>query len=312
MIYSFGRLIGQAFISILEGSGNMILPMISQIIGAIVNIILDPILIFGTVFNIRFCEPMGIEGAAIATVIGQMCAFIFLIFAYYSKKHVIKLNLKEFSFNREIITDILKIGSLSALATSLYSIVVIILNMILANISLAGVTALGAYYKLQMAFFMPIFGFSAGIVPICGYNFGAENYERYKKTVKVGITYSVAVATIGMIVFLVFPASLLNIFNLSDEVMKVGIVAFRVIGIVFPLSAITIILSSSFQAIGRADVSLKGNLARSFLVLIPSAYILFNYVGIDYGWFCFLAANIFNNIYFIYNYKKITRGWLTN
>jgi len=312
MIFSFGRLISQSFISILQGSGNMVLPMVSQIVGAVINIILDPILIYGTVFNIRFCESMGIKGAAIATVIGQVGSLVFLLIAYFSRKHVIKLNIKAFSFNRVIITNILKIGALSALSQSLYSIVVIGLNYILANISIAAVTALGAYYKLQMAFFMPIFGFSAGVVPICGYNYGAKNYDRFKKTVKVGILYSVIVALLGMIIFVFFPQVLLNIFNLSAQVIKVGIIAFRRIGIVFPLSAITIILSSSFQAIGRADVSLIGNFGRSFLVLLPTAYLLFNFVGLDYGWYCFLAANIFNNVYFIINYKKIVNSWKIN
>jgi putative MATE family efflux protein len=309
MIFSVGRMIAQSFISIFQGCGNMVLPMVAQVIGAGVNIILDPILIYGTVFNIRFCDALGIKGAAIATVIGQVSSLVFLIIAFYSKKHVVKLNLSDFKFSKKILKTILVVGIPAAISQGIYSIVVMGLNLILAGISLAAVTTLGAYYKLNSLFLMPIFGVSAGISPICGYNFGAKNYERFKDAVRFGLIYSVGFGVLGMIIFLAIPGALLSIFSLSDEVVRIGKIAFREIGIVFPVSAATIILGSVFQAIGRAGVSLTSSFVRSFVFLLPSAYLLFYFVGVDYGWFAFLSANAFSITFLSIKYKQLTNSF---
>jgi putative MATE family efflux protein len=309
MIFTFGRMISQGFMSIFQGSGSMVIPMISQILGAVINVILDPILIFGTVFDIRFCEPMGIKGAAIATVIGQICAMLFLVIRFFSKTHVVSLRLKQFKFNLKILGGILAVGVPVAISQGTMSIMVIGFNMILATKSIAAVTALGAYFKLNSFVFMPIYGLSAGVIPIAGYSFGAKNKARFKKTVKVGSLYAVAVAIIGLLLFMLIPGKLLSIFNLSQEVIIMGSRAFRILGIMFPIIGVCIILASSMQAIGKATVSMVSDFIRGIIFLLPLAYLFTFLFGVDYSWFASPIAEIASITYLIYSYCKVLKDW---
>ncbi len=309
LIFSFGRMLSQAFMSILQGSGNMVIPMVGHLMGAITNIILDPILIFGTVFNIRFCEPMGIKGAAIATVIGQMVTMVFLIAMFFSHDHVIKLNLKAFKPNKQIAGGILAVGLPAMLAQAIMSLMVSGINWILSGISIAAVTVMGAYFKINSLVFMPIFGFATGVMPIAGYNFGANNKARFKQTVKVGAMFAVPIAVVGSVLFLAIPDVLLKMFSLSDEVMRLGARAFRIFGSAFPIVAITIILSSTMQAIGKAYISMITSLMRGIIILLPLSYLFLTLFGVENAWFASPISEIFGITYLGLNYRKVIRKW---
>jgi len=309
MMFSFGRMITQGFVGIFQGSGNMIVPMISQILGAVINMILDPILIYGTVFDIRFCEAMGVKGAAIATIIGQISSMIFVIIVFFSREHAVSLKLREFKFSKKILGGILSVGLPTAVSQGIMSVMVGGLNAILSGVSIAAITAVGAYFKINSFVFMPIFGFAAGVMPIAGYNFGAKNKKRYKQAVRVGATYALAIATVGAILFLVIPERLLGIFSLSDEVVRIGKIAFRVLGATFPIISISIMLAASMQAIGKATISMMSNLMRGIFILLPLAYIFLTYIGLDYIWYAAPIGEIASIIFLSLNFRKVLRNW---
>jgi len=287
----------------------MVIPMVSQILGAVINIILDPILIYGTVFGIRFCEPMGIKGAAIATVIGQICALIYVIVRFFAKEHVVSLNLKEFKFSRIILFGILIVGIPAAISQGIMSVMIVGFNKILSGISIAAITALGAYFKLNSMVFMPIIGFGAGIMPIAGYNYGAKNKKRFKQTVKTGAAYAMCVGVVGAALFIIIPEKLLGIFSLSDEVVRIGVIAFRILGSMFPIISITIILNSSMQAIGKATISMISNIMRGIAILLPLAYIFVKYFGVDNSWYASPIAEVASLVYLSVHFRKVLKNW---
>ena len=310
LIFSFGRMLSQAFMSILQGSGDMIIPMIAHLMGAVTNIILDPILIFGTVFDIHFCEPMGIKGAAIATVIGQIITMLFLIIMFFSREHVVKLNLKAFKPNKQIMGGILAVGVPAMLSQAIMSLMVSGINWILSGISIAAVTVMGAYFKLNSLVFMPIFGFATGVMPIAGYNYGADNKERFKQTVKVGAMFAIPVATVGMILFLTVPDVLLGMFSLSDEVVRMGTRALRIFGSTFPIVAFMVILSATLQAIGKAYVSMMANIMRGIVILLPLSYLLLHFFGVENAWFASPISELVSITYVGLNYRKVMKNWI--
>lgn len=286
MFFSFGRMFAQAGMSTLQGTGEMVKPMIAQLIGALLNIVLDPILIFG----LLGFPAMGVSGAAIATVAAQIVSMIYILVVLFRKDNYIKLNLKKFKYSSSIIKQILIVGLPVAVMQGLASIMLTGLNLVLASFNETAVAVMGVYFKLQSFVFMPIFGLSQGTMPIIGYNFGARDKDRLMSALKIGISSAVLLTTIGLIVFQLFPVKLLSLFNSTYEMTEIGVVAFRIISLGFPMAAVSIMLSVSFQGMGDAYISLIVSFIRQIIVLLPTAYIFGKLAGLNAVWFGFVIS----------------------
>lgn len=300
MLFSFGRLFAQAAMSTLQGSGEMVKPMKAQLIGAITNIILDPILIFG---YLGF-PAMGVEGAAIATVTAQIISMIYINIVLFRGNNYIRLDLKKFKYSGSIIKQIMIVGLPVAAMQGLSSIMLTGLNFILASFTETAVAVMGVYYKLQSFVFMPIFGLSQGTMPIIGYNFGAKNRDRLISAVKIAMIAAVSFMTLGMVVFQLFPVSLLSLFNSTPDMTEIGVVAFRIISLGFPLAAASIVLSVSFQGMGDAYISLIVSFIRQIIVLLPVSYILGKIAGLNAVWFGFFISETIALVMVIYFFRK--------
>ncbi|HEY5556565.1 MATE family efflux transporter [Acetobacterium sp.] len=300
-VFCFGSIITQAAFATLQGSGEMIKPMIGQIIGAVCNIILNPILIFG----LLGFPALGIRGSAVATVTGQIIGMVYmLIVVFKGKKNLLKLNYKIFHFERSIFKDIIVVGLPAAIMQGLGSVLITGYNLIVATFGMSAVAVFGVYFKIQSFIFMPIFGLGQGAMPIFGYNFGAKNEARFKQTLKVAVSMALVIMSIGTILFWVFPEQILMPFNASDEMLAIGIHCFRSISIAFPLAGISIMISVSFQAIGKAYVSMIASFIRQMIVLLPSSYILAAIGGLDLVWYGFIISEIVCLSYELFMYRR--------
>lgn len=271
----------------LQATGNTFYPMLFQLSGAVTNIILDPILIFG---YFGFPE-MGAAGAAVATVTGQIVAMIFSFVIFAVKSHEVKLNLKHFKFSLKTIKDIYQVGFPAMIMQSIAAVLVFLLNKILIGFSEVSVSVLGVYYKLQSFIFMPVFGLNQSLMSIIGFNYGARNKKRMKDALKIGLIFSVAIMVIGTIIFEVFPNQLLSIFDKTGEMQQIGVIAFRLIAICFIPAAIGIVFSTFFQAVGMGMKSLITSILRQLVIILPAAWLL-SKIGLDYVWLSFPLAEI--------------------
>ena len=297
------------FERLLQSTGKTIYSMITQGIGAITNIILDPILIFGL-----FGMPkLGVRGAAIATVIGQCVAAILGIIFNITKNKEITLKLRNLKPDFKIIGNIYSIGAPSIIMMAIGSLMNGGMNQILLGFSDTACAVFGAYYKLQSFFFMPVFGLNGSIVPIIGYNFGAGKRKRIMKAIKLGIIYSEILMTAGLLIFEFFPRELLMIFKPTDEILaaqmlELGATALRIIAIHFPIAAVCIILGTAFQALNHGMYSMWVSVARQLVALLPAAYLLSLTGNVDMVWFAFPIAELVSatitTIFFIRVYKK--------
>lgn len=288
MIFSFGRILAQAGMSILQGTGDMMNPMKAQLIGAITNIILDPIFIFGYLG----IPAMGVKGAAIATVLGQILSMIYIIVVVFTKEHHVKLNIKSFKYDSNILKGIVLVGLPAAIMQAIASVMLTGLNLILASFGDTPLTVLGVYYKLQSFVFMPIFGLAQGTMPIIGFNYGSKNKERLVGALKLGAIAAFLYMFLGLIVFQVIPVQLLVLFKSSDEMIKIGVKALRTISLCFPFAAISIMCSTAFQGMGKAHVSMIVSILRQLVVLLPVAFILSKAFGLDGVWYAFLISEL--------------------
>lgn len=309
MVFSFGSILNQAGRSVFQGTGEMIKPMVAQLIGAITNIILDAILIFG----LLGFPALGVKGAAIATVIAQIIAMVYIWIQLFSGKSIITLKLKEFKLNVKIIKEIIVVGIPSAIMQGLGSIMLFSMNFILSRFGDAAIAVMGVYFKVQSMVFMPIFGLSVGTMSVIGFNYGAKDKKRMKAAIKFSTIAAVSFMTLCLFIFQLFPVQLLNMFNASSEMIDIGVNAFRTISLIFPLIAVTIIFSSSFQAFGKAYFSLLVSIVRQLLVLIPTAFILAGFSNINLVWFAFVIAEfigiITTSLLFRKTFKKSVALW---
>ena len=271
---------------IMQGTGNTIHPMITQGVGAIINIILDPIFIFG-----YFGLPaMGTAGAAIATVIGQWVAMGLALFFMIRKTTELNFKFKRFRPKFRTIKEIYEVGLPSSIMQSIGSVMTIGMNTILIAFSATAVAVFGIYFKLQSFIFLPVFGLTAAMISIVGFNYGARNKERIARTIRHAVLIATGMMLLGILIFQTIPALLLRLFDASPSMLDIGIRALRIISIHFPLAGIAIILSSSFQAIGKGFYSLIISIVRQLGVLLPAAYLLARIWGLDAVWFAFLAS----------------------
>ena len=288
LVCSFG-LFGQiCFERLLQSTGRTFYTMITQGTGAIINIIFDPLLIFG----IGPFPKMGVAGAAVATVTGQIVALIIFVFINHAKNPEIKLNIKGFKPNLDTIKRIYMVGIPSIIMVSIGSIMVFGMNKILISFTSTATAIFGVYYKLQSFVFMPVFGMNNGMVPIIAYNYGARKPHRIKKVLKLAIMYACLIMFIGFIIIQIAPTMLLGMFNPSENMIILGVPALRIISISFLLAGFAIISSSYFQALGHGIFSLLVSILRQLFVLLPAAYILSKLGGLDTVWWAFPIAEI--------------------
>mgnify|MGYP001305486858 CR=1 FL=1 len=301
-IASLGLCMEGAIEKTLQGTGNMIYPMISQLIGAVTNIILDPIFIFGLFGMPR----MEVAGAAIATVLGQSLAMLFLFYVLARKEKVLKINLKGFRFHGGMVKEIYAVGFPSIIMQSIGSVMTMGMNAILIKFTETAVAFFGVYFKLQSFVFMPVFGLNQGVMPVIGYNFGARKRKRVTSAVTVGCSIAVLIMAAGMVVFWAIPAELLGIFNASPTMLKIGVPALRTISLCFVPAALGIMFSTAFQALGHGFNSLLISILRQLVVLLPAAFLLAN-IGLDAVWFSFPLAECASFAASIYLYWKLHR-----
>ena len=267
---SFGAFGQVTFERLLQSTGKTFYSMITQIVGAVINMILDPILIFGL-----FGAPkMGIAGAAIATVAGQMIAACLAIYFNISRNKEIKISLIKYTPGFSVIGRILYVGIPSILMVAIGSVMTFGYNRILNRFSDTAVAVFGSYFKLQSFIFMPVFGLNNGMIPIIAYNYGAKKEERIKKTIKLSIISAVMIMIIGVLVFQIFPDKLLLLFSASENMLFIGVPALRIISISFVFAGFNIVSSSVFQAFGNGIWSLIVSFSRQLVVLLPAAYLL--------------------------------------
>jgi putative MATE family efflux protein len=302
-VFSLGVFIQISFEKTLQATGNMIYPMISQLIGAITNIILDPIMIFGL---FGFPE-LGVGGAAIATVIGQIFGMLFCVLIIYKKNHDVHITLKRFRFRGKIVKEIYQVGLPSIIMQSIASVLIGILNAILGTLSETAIAVLGAYYKLQSFIFMPVFGLTQGVMPVMGYNFGAKNKKRLIDTLKVGLLVAVAIMAFGTSIFMFVPDKLLMIFNASEEMLLIGMPALRIISLCFIPAAVGIMFSTLFQALGAGIYSLIISVMRQLIFILPAAYLL-SKIGLNFVWYSFPIAEVFSFIASILLFRRVYRN----
>ena len=281
----------------LQATGNMIYPMLFQLLGAVVNIIFDPLLIFG----IGIFPEMGVLGAAVATVFGQFCGMVFAVIILFKKNHIIKIQLKGFKFNRLTVKNIYAVGVPAILMQSISAVMMLFLNAIFqAYGSIVNVDVFGIYFKLQSFFFMPCFGLNQGIMPIIGYNYGARNKQRMYAAIKRGVIIAGSIMLIGTILMWTIPDVLLSLFGSEDSftdvdpatLMSTGEYAFRIISLCFIPAAVGIILIAVFQAVGKGLRSMMMSFCRQLIILVPSALIISLTFGVKYAWFAFPIAEI--------------------
>lgn len=283
---SFGMFGQFIFERLLQSTGQTFYTMLTQGLGAIINIILDPILIFGL-----FGMPaLGVAGAAIATVLGQIVACCLAIYFNLKRNHDVDLRQCQFSIQPTMMKQILIIAIPSILMQSIGSVMTLGLNKILISFSATAVAVFGVYFKLQSFVFMPVFGLNNGMVPIVSYNYGAGQKTRMTKTIRYSIYYAVGIMLIGFCVVQLFPEQLLLMFNASDTMLEMGVPALHIISLSFIFAGYCVIISSSFQALGNSIYSLIISLCRQLLILLPIAWLFAQTGKLALVWWSFPIA----------------------
>ena len=277
------------FERLLQATGKTVYSMIVQLVGALVNIALDPILIFG----LLGFPKMGVAGAAVATVIGQFTgAMVGLVLNLKINKEV-NLSLKGFSVDKTVIGEIYKVGVPTIIMQSIGSLMTLGMNFILISFSSTAVAVFGVYFRLQSFAFMPCFGLCNGLIPIISYNYGAQNKKRMISAMKVGVSMAFTIMVVCATIFELLPDLLLSMFNAEGEMLSLGRSALKIIAIHFPIAAFGIVFGGVFQALGKAVYSMIMSICRQLLVLIPAAYILAKTFGkVDAVWWSFPIAEV--------------------
>lgn len=289
-VMSFGMFLQITFERLLQSTGKTIYTMWTQLLGAVINIIMDPILIFG----LLGFPKMGVSGAALATVLGQIIAGATAFIVNRRKNQELHLTFRGFHISKEIIGSIYAVGVPSIVMSSISSIMTFGMNKILIAFSSTATAVFGVYFKLQSFVFMPVFGLNNGMVPIVAFNYGAKKKERIKRTVFLASCYATGIMFIGLAVFQIFPSQLLAIFNASDNMVHIGNLALRIISLSFVFAGFNIVSSSLFQALAHGMLSLWMSLVRQLCVLLPAAFVLSKIGGLDAVWWSFPFAEIFS------------------
>lgn len=286
---SLGLFFQMTFERLLQSTGRTFYSMISQATGAIINIIFDPIMIFG-LFGL---PRMGVAGAALATIFGQSVAALLGLFLNLKYNSDINLSFKKIlNIDVSVIKEIYMVGVPSILMMSIGSIMTYLMNRILIVFSTTATAVFGAYFKLQSFFFLPVFGLNNGVIPVLAYNYGAKKKERIYETLKFSIVLAVCIMLTGTIIFEIMPDKLLGFFNASEDMLRIGIPALRIMGLIFPVAGACIAMGSIFQAFSESIYSLIISVGRQLVLLIPAAWLLSLTGVVDNVWWAFPIAEI--------------------
>ena len=300
---SFGMFTQFTFERLLQSTGKTFYIMITQGIGAVINIILDPVFIFG----LLGMPKMGVRGAAVATVIGQITAGI-LAFAINKKKNdEIQVTGQALRPDPEIIRQIYKIGVPSIIMQAIGSVMTYGMNRILISFTSTATAVFGVYFKLQSFIFMPVFGMNNGLVPILAYNYGAGKKDRFIESLKCGIKYAIGIMVVGLIIFQTVPGLLLRLFDASEDMLAIGIPALRTISYSFVFAGFGIVCGTAFQALGSATYSMMVSIARQLVVLLPAAYLLALTGDVNNVWWAFPIAEVMSLLMTIIFMTRINR-----
>ena len=300
--FSFGIFFQMTFERLLQSTGLTIYSMVSQAAGAIINIILDPIMIFGMFGLPKF----GVAGAAYATVIGQVCAAALgLIMNLKFNREI------NFSFEKilhpeaKIVKQIYIVGIPSILMMSIGSLMTYLMNRILIAFSTTATAVFGVYFKLQSFFFMPVFGLNNGLIPVLAYNYGARSRSRIDEALKFSLMVAFGIMCLGTVIMNLFPSQLLGFFNAGEDMLAIGVPALHIISIHFPIAAICIVLGSIFQAFSQSVYSLIISIGRQLVILIPAAWLLAQTGNVNNVWWCFMIAETASLVLSLIFFRKI-------
>ena len=283
---SIAIFIPATFNYILRGEGNTFLPMMTMIIGAVLNMIIDPILIFG----LGPFPQLGVAGAAYATVFSRFIGGIFIIFVLFSDKNELTLKLEDFEFDFQIIKEIYNIGIPAMANRLLFSVSIVFINLILGAFNSTAIAVMGLIFRMQSFFLMMVFGLTQGYLPIVGYNFGHNNPERMKKTIIVGNLAALSFGVIGFIIFQLFPGAIIKLFNSDPKLLNIGIGALKKVSLSYFFMVLNIIGVATFQAVGKGMPSFAITFLRQAILLVPGMYILGEIFGLDAVWLSFPIA----------------------
>lgn len=289
--------------SIIQAQGNSGIPMKSMLTGAITNIILDPFLIFG----LGPFPEMGVQGAALATVIAQIAACTINFRFLFSQDNLLTLTLKNFEINFSIIWEIYKVGLPSIIMQLMHSVIIVILNWILGTYSYLAIAAMGIFFRIQSIIFMPVMGLTSGLIPIIAYAYGAKNLPRLKRALILAAWVSFALMSIGFLAFQLIPEQLIRIFNNDPELVRLGVECMRNISLLLPFVGPAIIASSLFQAVGKGLTAMWLSLLRQVVLLVPALMILPHYFDLRGVWLSFPASDFFTIVitsYVLFTYLK--------
>ena len=292
------------FERLLQSTGRTSLAMCTQLLGAIINIVMDPILIFGLCGAPR----MGVAGAAVATVVGQIVAAIVGLIVNIKCNHDIHIRRENIRWDPIVAKEIYRVGIPSIIMQSISSVMTFGMNKILIGFTSTAAAVFGVYFKLQSFVFMPVFGLNNGMVPIIGFNYGARKPDRLMKTMRLAVTYAVSIMIIGMILFWAFTPQLLAIFNASAQMLSIGIPALRIISLSFLLAGFDIIIISVMQALGHGVISLIISILRQLAVLLPAAFIFSKIWGLNTVWIAFPLAECVALAITILFWRKVYRN----
>lgn len=290
---------------LMQATGNTVYHMVTQLIGAVLNCILDPILIFG-LFG---CPALGTTGAALATVLSQIIAMAIGFFINVRFNHDVRLHLRDFRPDGRILGEIVRIGLPAAVQQSLLSVLTVGLNRILMPFSQTAVSFYGVYYKLQNFLFMPVYGLNNALIPMIGYNYGAKNRRRIERITRYALYLAVGIMAAGTILFELIPVPLLRLFDASSAMLALGVPAIRIISVSFCFAGASVILSGCMQGLGRGSESLWVALLRQLIVILPAAVAL-SHISLTAVWFAFPLAEAVGLAAALLLHRHVTRRLL--
>lgn len=303
MIFSVGSFVSTMFQRFLQSVGDAFYSMVSLIIGAVTNIILDPILIFG----VSFVPALGVRGAAIATVVGQCASALAAIWLNAKKNPAVKVKWRGYRFDGAVVLKIYKVGLPTIVTQAVGSLMVAAVNAILMPFSSAAVAFFGVYYKLQNFLFMPMNGLGQAAIPIVGYSYGAKNYSRIKEAVRTILPIAVGIAAAAAFVFLAFPSALLGLFSPGAEMLQIGIPALRIISVTFIFASVTMVLGYAMSGLGNGIVNMLGTAVRQLILFVPLAYLFARFFGVGTVWYAMWISECAAFVYAIAASRRVLR-----
>ncbi|HJG85852.1 MATE family efflux transporter [Pseudoflavonifractor capillosus] len=306
-LFSCGIFMEVMFERLLQSTGRTVYTMFTQGVGAVFNIIFDPLLIFG----IGPFPRLEVAGAAVATVMGQIVAAVLAILFNHFRNHDIKLSLKGFRFDGWIVRRIYLVGAPSIIMNAIGSLMVFGMNQILLTFTKTATAVLGVYFKVQSFVFMPIYGLNNGMVPIIAYNYGARKKDRLLRTVKLGVLYAVLIMIVGLLVVQTVPDKIFLLFQADENMLSIGVPALRIISLSFVFAGYCVVASATFQALGEGIQSMIVSIVRQLVVLLPAAWLLAKLGDVNLVWYAFpiaeLASLTLCTVFLVRTYRKLIR-----